>query len=1619
MRKKGIAVAAVMVGLLAGTTRAEASFVNAPHNTANGIDCVNCHEYPFDRWPGYVPDQGNLDDTVKNFICLRCHDGTADAPGEIAAPVKGMHSSLNLSNKYGDWTTQCVDCHDPHFQAQVDHYQTDAAALYLVTGTYGPVSVTTADPNNPATTTTSTFGYTLVSVDPAWSNPATWSAKTGTAGRGLILVADTANPYDTFEVVAADGTTITVAGDLSQVAKGATFGLIYGQLVRAEIATPNSGVKPVKFFNPAGGHVELNTATPTGICQVCHTLTNNWRNDGTVSVSAADHNTGTNCTSCHHAADGFRFTVPDHTVVDSLGNIPIQDTPECVTCHTYTDPVADIHGSNCTWCHTSAPNLQPGLAAGPCAGCHPNRDPSGHVSEHDNTAYDTTPALDCGACHGTTMNINTYHVGRTVARGNIGSAAPGTVIECATCHSSTVAAVTDAIAKGRSSNPTPQTVYCADCHGARPADHPNDVMPVHTWLLKTGTVCETCHDAAGTADIVADIHNNTCANCHNLPDYASLRTGVNGDATLHGPVGQGNQSACTVCHDPAIYPTSAFHHATSNAQTGNCTFCHAGSAAADHSTMVADYANCTTCHAANVGSAGGAPVDPADDRVHDACTTCHNTDGSLKTVADLTRGIVVAMPAGGAASNDGGGDCSACHGEYFPNHTHHFTGNNDVTFNPTTDTSQPGVQPCSDCHHDYDVINGTALAFSTFTQILWEHDTDGVKDGSTNTCANCHNYDGSKSAPLADVQNAIGSGNPATCATCHTDKVPNVAHGGHTDTDFGWAGNCGDCHGTGTEPVVSVIHNNDCAICHVNPSAGDYTRKAGDAANGVDGDATLAAGLTNPRTATCLTCHPDGSTQTGRATIHHDSKNGYAAAGNCAACHTTAGHEGDHSARVALYTNCAACHTGTEGTASGMMVNATNNKQHDACTTCHATTGALKSTADLTRGIVVAMPAGGGDCSACHGEYFPNHQNIDHATSRVTVNANCANCHDTAAGGSAPDAITSPFVGTGEVHGLQGCYTCHQANGTLVATSNVAPGIAAGGGDCETCHGAYFPNHQSPDHSAKVAGVTPCTDCHTATAGSVAGIPTSTVDNKVHDGCATCHNTTTGLLVGTPTPNGWAVAVVAGDCATCHGNYFDNHVHGTSGGYVSHDVSHDPTVDLAQSAPGTPCRDCHDDAGLGKGTNALSTWDAILTEHATVGGTAQTSACATCHDYATNGNQSGDPDTPPLTTVQNTIATGTGVTCVTCHVPKDVNASPATSGHGGHNASVFGWSGTCNNCHTDNGLGVVEGVHNNTCTLCHDNPSGGPGTTIVGVNGNGDATLGAALADYTTATCLTCHPSSTYPAPAIHHDTVNAQSGNCEWCHADPRPDWASQYGVNLPNPLPTSDMACKKCHIKGSGTGLTVYRNSYTPVAVSGYYKDEKSWGVIGDAAVQQTPVHVIAGASLITVQNYGICLGCHDGTYTNAQGKVAKQIQVWHAKPSWNKDTDDTANGIYDNTFDVMRNAPGRSYFANNNTPPKGGDDRNADDRRFNIFSTGANTGGVEKVRMYGRYNFGNATQPYKKTNSQNRGKGFYKNYQKDTDNPWINSVWSNRRTIPRIDAVNNPWGLLSSDPQVPIVP
>ncbi|MEW6426630.1 MAG: hypothetical protein AB1568_01205 [Thermodesulfobacteriota bacterium] len=290
MNSRIIALVVVHAWVTAAAMPAAASFLDAPHDLAHRIDCVDCHAYPFDGWPGLVVPPPSIDATSRNFICLRCHGSGGDAP------TVGLHSHLAMGAASGivDWTTQCVDCHDPHFQAQKDHFRTSPGALFLVTGTVSQLTAG-SDPENPTTNVI----YTAATSNPLWP-PASWGAKTA-AGRGLIFVADVSAPDSSREVVAADGASITVSGTLDTNRVGTTFGLLYGQFVRQAIAVGDE-VRPVKFFDPHGGFVDTgNPQKPAGVCQVCHSRTGYWTYAGGVSA----HNAQERCSECHEHISGM------------------------------------------------------------------------------------------------------------------------------------------------------------------------------------------------------------------------------------------------------------------------------------------------------------------------------------------------------------------------------------------------------------------------------------------------------------------------------------------------------------------------------------------------------------------------------------------------------------------------------------------------------------------------------------------------------------------------------------------------------------------------------------------------------------------------------------------------------------------------------------------------------------------------------------------------------------------------------------------------------------------------------------------------------------------------------------------------------------------------------------------------------------------------------------------------------------------------------------------------------------------------------------------------------------------------------------------------------------------
>lgn len=302
--------------------------IDAPHVNvdSNGgtEDCTYCH------FANYQPSD-----------CVRCHSNNNAPYGDSTAPLVSTHQNLN-----------CQACHNPHVSLQAQG----------ITGAYTGISADTP----------SAGMTTLTGVTPA--PEVLWAEKTG-PGRGMILwVANgtdgQGNPQSaSFEVTAIDAGagTVTVKGAVP-VASG-NFDLRRGQLIAKKVtktaaSSYRQGDIPVEFPSQGSTSIFIDTvnATPTGVCQVCHTNTHYWKNDGTL----ATHNANLPCTQCHKHSSGFMVT-------------------GCTACHPGPEP-------------DGPPTVFPDQMASPSTGSMT----AGQHALHATTAGYNFP---CGTCHyGTGMD---------------------------------------------------------------------------------------------------------------------------------------------------------------------------------------------------------------------------------------------------------------------------------------------------------------------------------------------------------------------------------------------------------------------------------------------------------------------------------------------------------------------------------------------------------------------------------------------------------------------------------------------------------------------------------------------------------------------------------------------------------------------------------------------------------------------------------------------------------------------------------------------------------------------------------------------------------------------------------------------------------------------------------------------------------------------------------------------------------------------------------------------------------------------------------------------------------------------------------------------------------------
>jgi len=560
------ATAGLLTAMLATGSAFAASVIDAPHNESNDVRCGSCHSYSL--WWQFSPTKPGTTDYAgrTDAVCNKCHGPSGS---EFR---KSSHSSLSMGDAHdtalGTWSTNCIDCHNPHLQPQLNWLSSSATfgngslagGLYLAEGTIGTIT------DNGDGTTSITF--TNAAAKSPWQDTGRWTQKSGNAGRGLLLSLGYKTGDKTYEIISASTTApitngaggtgegiITVQSGSDPVDSlkytGSNFGIIYGQLIKSSIATPNSGTKAVKFFDSQDGFVDSASGAATkAICQVCHTQTHYWRNDGSLAI----HNDGSVCTSCHTIAAGFKPNYPDH---DGF----IAKLTACGSCHTQTKVVENIHLFNCSTCHAAGgpPALKTADANTPF-----RQDPPAW------TPTNSPPAQgDCGQCHGS--DYFNFHQKKLDHAGQVDKAVlnctsachyhdkTDTVLDihkgtCTHCHNMTPNAdgsfgekISLAAQYGRGD--------CMHCHVNIAADiinHPKafdhtgqvDQDPTGGFI---GTIegrnvhrpdCVTCHSGS----IWLKIHRTySCSTCHE-PEYGGLF-----GRSLKGP------GSCSTCHTEAKY----------------------------------------------------------------------------------------------------------------------------------------------------------------------------------------------------------------------------------------------------------------------------------------------------------------------------------------------------------------------------------------------------------------------------------------------------------------------------------------------------------------------------------------------------------------------------------------------------------------------------------------------------------------------------------------------------------------------------------------------------------------------------------------------------------------------------------------------------------------------------------------------------------------------------------------------------------------------------------------------------------------------------------------------------------------------------------------------------------
>ncbi|MBI4826969.1 MAG: hypothetical protein HY807_11230 [Nitrospirae bacterium] len=745
-----------------------------PHSPSNYYDCQTCHDfystnpYLMTDWTGSYVMQDD-DDTPLNHLCRSCHyDGGP-------TPAHGTHSYLSLgytsgTSPYGLWQVRCTTCHDPHYQQQFSKYRTTGEQYWIVKLLVDTVTVSA---------TSSTL---KAQGAPNWTTD---------AYKNMRVVPNVNARYPVaYKIIGNDTDTLTIKGQVTGVAGGDTFAVIYGKLIRSQIklddivnpmsSTAKTGLKKVKLFRATGNNSCIDGDNVyDGVCEVCHTNTDYHRNN---SGGNHNHNLGIHCTDCHSHKGGFQGggTTGGHPSHLTAGQGPH------LTC------AAGGYG-----CHgTYVPNSTSPLFAdgrdidetGVCDICHGGSDGGEMAKTYwpelpGTWAFEKGENVFCGSCHDVTQ-------GKTQADGG-GDTAPNVMGDDN---------VTD-----DEDNPT--YGFLVTGHGKSFGNYQK-----LSW-----------QDTSASGNPAA---NRQCSSCH---DAASQHFNNAGKRLKAGYENDNNNSNCRQCHDPGTaaaanprwYTTYAAYQdsAHKNKKCSDCHDVHGNSGNNKGMTKLNQESLCNQagCHS----GAGGHPGVGSTSFTHNSknytleCISCHNVHIVTGTYAqaDQNKSPVTKFSDNTNVWGDADGEkmnAYAGSGTYRKPNGESFTG----------DQLPDYASFCTDCHSQ----SGSA-PFG----INWDGDPHGRQSANQpNGYGTCPNWfacgqafgwngddcvgtqsqcwpvtprgDGdqlfSKSA-YTHTDRVAGANFTMSCTDCHTGHGsgslgrPNVNGGSFTSS---WNSMCNNCH---------------------------------------------------------------------------------------------------------------------------------------------------------------------------------------------------------------------------------------------------------------------------------------------------------------------------------------------------------------------------------------------------------------------------------------------------------------------------------------------------------------------------------------------------------------------------------------------------------------------------------------------------------------------------------------------------------------------------------------------------------------------------------------------------------------------------------------------------------